>query len=351
MKEVLIDLYKIRDLYSGLGQFSRNYANELLDRKPRNFNIHFLCPKINREMISGDFHCVDANFQKRYLPFLNRKYDIWHSLHQFPSFLPGPRTKLVLTVHDLNFLIEKGTRKANKYLNRLQCNIKKACAVIFSSAYTKNIASEHLDFSETPTHVIHIGVTLSNKASVTRPHWMKEDRFFFSIGVVDRKKNFHVLIPLMEKFPDYHLVIAGNKNSSYAQDITKQIKELGLEERIIMPGKVTDDERNWLYANCRAFLFPSLAEGFGLPAVEALMNNKPVFLSRETSLPEIGGDAAFFFDSFERDSMAEVVMKGLSLFRNNQEEYKAKIADHVKQFTWDTCIEKHLHVYQQVMAM
>ncbi|NCO56352.1 MAG: glycosyltransferase family 1 protein, partial [Bacteroidetes bacterium] len=82
MKEILIDLYKAKNLFSGLGQFSINFAKELVNHSVDDLNFIFLTPK-NFEF--ENINSVNVSFQKRYFPSLNKTYDIWHGLQQFPS--------------------------------------------------------------------------------------------------------------------------------------------------------------------------------------------------------------------------------------------------------------------------
>ncbi len=108
------------------------------------------------------------------------------------------------------------------------------------------------------------------------------------------------------------LVVAGSAASPYAQEILRLARAEGVAERVLLPGNVTDAEKYWLLANAEAFVFPSLAEGFGLPVVEAMSLGKPVFLSTRTSLPETGGPEAFYWPDFDPRAMAEVFTRGMA---------------------------------------
>jgi len=111
------------------------------------------------------------------------------------------------------------------------------------------------------------------------------------VGNMLAHKNFHVLIGLMERLPGRRLVIAGKKATPYGAAIDREIARRGLGDRVKMRGEVSDGDRQWLYEHCEAFLFPSLAEEFGFPVLEAMQCGKPVFLSRAT-LPESTGTPA-----------------------------------------------------------
>jgi glycosyltransferase involved in cell wall biosynthesis len=119
-----------------------------------------------------------------------------------------------------------------------------------------------------------------------------------------------------------------------------------LEDRVILPGTISEQDKLWLYLNCEALLVPSLAEGFGLPVIEAMMCGKPVFLSKSTSLPEIGGGAAFYFENFEEEYMAAFIKEKLTYYRNNYAAVSEQIKQHAEKFTWKNSIEQYLNLYR-----
>ncbi|HLN54256.1 MAG TPA: glycosyltransferase family 1 protein [Lentimicrobium sp.] len=352
MKRILIDIYKIKDLYSGLGQFSLNFANHIGLQKESEFQIDFLIPdEVSQKKVynAPSIRFKKANFQKRYLPFLNNQYDIWHSLHQFPSHKPAKHGTWILTIHDLNFLHEKSSRKSSAYLRKLQKNVDKADCITTISNYTKVLIEEKIDLKGKKVRVIYNGITSNDEVAPKKPAYMNDAGFFFSIGIFNRKKNFHTLIPLMQHFIDKKLVIAGNNDTAYGHEIYNQIKQFGLEDRILLPGKVSEAEKYWLYNNCDAFLFPSLAEGFGMPVIEAMKAGRPVFLSPYTSLPEIGGEAAFYFENFKEPDMALIIRKGLSEFQDKPGYYKELLEKNSQKYTWEGCVRQYSELYKEYL--
>lgn len=352
-KEVLIDIYKIKNLYSGLGQFSINFANELMRQPSDAFNFRFLIPQELKYKESEygnlkDFNTTKLNLQKRYFPVFNKHYDIWHGLQQFPSAFPNKNSKFILTIHDLNFLIEKNEEKKAKYLKRLQKNIDRADCITTISDYTKQTIENNIDLKGKSICTIYNGILIDSESQGCKPDFLNDGKFFFSIGIFNAKKNFHVLLPVMKHFKDYKLVIAGNKDTIYGRQILQLIKDLGLSESVILPGEINESEKIWLYGNCEAFLFPSLTEGFGMPVIEAMKFGKPVFLSNFTSLPEIGGDVAFYFDSFDEEYMSLFIQSKLSYFNENQKILSQRISAHGDKFSWQKCIIQYLKLYHEL---
>jgi len=110
-------------------------------------------------------------------------------------------------------------------------------------------------------------------------------------------------------------------------------------EGVETPGRVTDDELVDLYRSAACLVFPSLYEGFGLPPLEAMACSCPVAVARATSLPEVCGDAAEYFDPFSTEDMAAAILRALDGRR-----VEAGLA-RAARFTWDACARAHDAVY------
>lgn len=352
--QVLVDIYKASNRFSGLGQFSVNYATatELMIQKPEqgfsDFDFRYLVPSSFPEELLPFGKQVSAGWRQRYFPSLVPPYAIWHSLHQFPSHFPNPGSLWILTVHDLNFLVEKEEPRRSRYLKKLQNNVNKAHAVTTISGTTRQVLEAHVDLRDKEVQVIYNGVQLAAFPEAERPSFLREGNFFFSIGLFSEKKNFHSLVPLLEYFPDHYLVLAGMSDNAYGRRIVARAREAGLADRLVLPGKVSEAEKYWLYTHCRAFLFPSLAEGFGLPVIEAMLAGKPVFLSRAGSLPEIGSSYAWYFDDVQDGaSMAAFMKQKLKVWEQNP-SFKTAMKQYSSRFKWSSCIKQYQQLYQQV---
>jgi glycosyltransferase involved in cell wall biosynthesis len=255
---------------------------------------------------------------------------------------------VVLNILDLNFLHEgKSPAKARQRLRRLQAKVDRANAILAISQFTADEVRTHLDTGDKPVHVVYLGVESSAPRDATRPSFLPPGAFLFTIGDISPKKNFGVLIDLAEHLPEYRLVVAGRKTSGYARAMQQEISRRGLQHQILMPGEVSDDQRQWLYQHCTAFLFPSLAEGFGLPVLEAMMRGRPVFMSDRTSLPEIGGPLGFYWHTFEPLAMADMCRQGLR-FVQDRPEYSHQLRRHAEQFSWQRTAQQYLAIYQEL---
>lgn len=351
MAEILIDLYKLNDLNSGLGQFTLNFADAIHTAPAPDIRFHCLLNKTDRHLVPKCEQFENPGFTHRYLPFLGKRYALWHSLHQLPSHFPPPGTPWVLTVHDLNFLVEKSPSKSAQYLQRLQKHVDHATCITVISEHTRQVLCSQIDMGTKPLFVVPNGVTLRTYADAQAPKGLSVPRFFLSLGVFKEKKNFHRLISLMKFFPEHHLVLAGNCNTHYGKQVLGMVHQANLIDRIHLTGEVTDQEKFWLYSHCEAFLMPSEAEGFGLPAIEAMLAGKPVVLNRATSLPEVGGNAAQYWDSFQPEHMAAVLDSALQQVSANPVAFSAKMKTHAEQYSWETAAARYLEVYRSVFDL
>lgn len=348
--DVIIEMEKIKDMYCGLGQFCFHLGINILKNKHLKNNLHLYLPKDNFKIFERPDISIPLNVIHRKLHFLTPKSRVWHATHQDSPYYPSNRkTKYVLTIHDLNFIFEEHISKneTKRLENLLQKKINRASAITFISNFTKNLVCEKMKIPDIPLKTIYNGVALQKNENSTKPEFVPDGKFIFSIGTIIPKKNFHVLIEFMKKVSDFNLIIAGTTFHQYAKMIIETVKKEGLESRIIIPGKINESEKWWLHKNCEAFIFPSKVEGFGLPVVEAMNMGKPIFLSRLTSLPEIGGDDAYYFDNFKPDHMKEVFTSGLDNFQNDNEK-KNRLIERSKQFCWKKTASDYLDLYSNL---
>lgn len=348
--KVAVLLDKIHRPNCGLGRVSIDFSKAMSAHAAQNNSLEFNYLVYGK---NGYQHLKHGRIFKlndlyRFVSAHYDNFDILHLLHQTPAFHVAWSNKKVLTIHDLNFLFTKNKRKARHYLRDVQRMVDKADAVVFISQFTRQICEQHLKFHPHQIlRVIYNGVELPSE-SPQKPAFMKEgEPYLFTIGQCLPKKNFHVLLPFVKKLEGkYKLVIAGENDTAYGTQIRRLIDQLKLRNIVFLPGPVSEAEKQYLYQHCTAFVFPSLAEGFGLPVVEAMLNRKPVFCSDRTSLREIGSHHVFFWQSFEPESMLEVFEKGMSLFDESRSEAAYQYA---QQFTWQKNAEEYYKLYRELL--
>ena len=347
-KKVLVCLDRLKHPNCGLGQVSINMGRNLIKVKQPGMKFSFLLPYNGFREFDSRIGTVRLNAFRHFSDNYMEDYDLCHVIHQLPSYKFGKSKKNLLTIHDLNFLFKRSDKKRQRYLRNLQNNIDKADAITFISEFTKKMCFKNLNIPEDKvTYVVHNGVVAPPNERV-KPEWLKSEKFLFSIGQFLEKKNFHVLLPFLRLLPDnISLVVAGENETGYGRMMQNLVKEQLLTERVIMPGGISDNDRNYLYHHCAALLFPSVAEGFGLPVIEAMLCNKPVFCSNRTSLKEIGGDFAFFWKDFIPENMLRVYNSGMEEF--NKAEYSKRQLEYASLFTYERNIQQYIGIYKQLI--
>lgn len=349
-KKVLVCLDRLKHPNCGLGQVSLNMGRKLIETQTPGISYSFLLPADGYPEFDNKTSIENLFTYRNFMAGYMKKYDVCHIIHQLPSFKFGKAKRNLITIHDLNFLYTKSNPKKQKYLKKLQKNIDKADAITFISEFTKEISYKYLNISDNKiVRVIYNGVTAPAQENV-KPAWLPEKQFLFSIGQFLEKKNFHVLIPFLKLIPpEIILVLAGENQTHYGHKMKQLVADNNLSKRVLMPGGISDSDKNYLYHHCSAFLFPSIAEGFGLPVIEAMLSYKPVFCSDRTSLKEIGGDFAFFWENFSPAYMFEVYNKGLMLFAN--EDFKLRQKEYANTFTHEKNIQEYIKLYQELIEL
>lgn len=318
--------------------------------KEQQDELSFYVPVAEKNSFGPDAGCIIQKkwHQKYFKPFL-WDCDIWHAPFQSGRVVPAgnKRIKVVLTIHDLNCLHEGKSQNVQKEsLQKTQKLIDSSHAIVCISNHCKKDVLENLDVQHKPLYVIHNG---THQVSIPpdRPFGYLPGRpFLFCMGYVNRKKNFHTVIPLLQN-QDLELIIAGKLDEpDYVQNMKRIAGNMGVADRLHILGPVTEDDKAWYLKNCTAFLMPSLAEGFGAPVVEAMAFGKPLFLSGLTSLPEIGSDVAFYFNDFDAEKMQHVFNEGMMQYDKNG------LADRIIRrgldFSWEEKAREYIHVYRSL---
>ena len=275
---------------------------------------------------------------------------VWHAPFQSGRIIPmhDKRIKVLLTIHDLNCLHEdKSAKERRLSLEHTQRLINRADALVCISDHCKKDVLENLDTGAKRLYVIHNGTHAVGEAPMAPKGYHPSRPFVFAMGYVNRKKNFHTLIPLLEN-KELELVVAGKLDEpDYIDMMKRQAEEWQVQDRLKILGPGPEEDKAWYLQHCLAFALPSLAEGFGAPVVEAMRFGKPLFLSNRTSLPEIGKDVAFYFDHFEPDHVRQVFEEGISIY--NQNGLALKIKERVKDFNWEDKAAAYCQVYESLM--
>lgn len=174
--------------------------------------------------------------------------------------------------------------------------------------------------------------------------------FLLYVGTAFPHKNLSKMIEalgvLNQKHPDLKLVITGKRTEKHFVELMEWAKDRPEFKNLITPGFVTDAELKWLYEHCKAYVFTSLSEGFGLPPLEAMAHSAPVVSSNASVMPEVYGDAAHYFDATNPQDIAAKVEEVLS----NKKLRSALIQrghEQLKKYSWSKMAQETLALYQK----
>lgn len=351
MKSVFLESHNIKNRAGGLGTFNYELIKGLsqLDLSNHKIILNSKDIKILENEFGSTFNYHKYNNLQRHSLFrIRKKFDIWHSLNQNTKVEPfnNPK-KYILTVHDVNFVEEHSSDMSHK-LNKLFIEkLNRADCITYISNFAKEQTHNYFKVPKVPEVVIYNGNPVKEiiNRELIEPHFISKRPFFFSIGDFIERKNFHSLIEMMRIMPDYDLIISGNNNKPYGEEIKKMIEKYKLKN-VFLTGKILDNDKHFYLKNCEAFLFPSIREGFGLPPIEAMYFGKPVFLSDQTSLPEIGGDAAYYWTNFEPEYMKKVLVDGLQSFENEGINAIERVKKRAAFFSWEKAAASYLKLYE-----
>ena len=347
---VIVDASPLRYLNTGLGQFTFHLLRELELLSPLDYNLFALVHPKYRDLVPKEIQIEGASWLRRHAPAGIHRYlygpcAVWHMTTENARHIGIPRkAAFVLTIHGLHFLDEESEEKATLQLMKVQELINRAEVITVVSEFTASLVKEKLNIGGRRIQVIPNGVSFGAEPPRI-PDWAPRKKFLFAIGTFFKRKNLHVIVSMMKLLPEYALVLAGDANHDYGNFIVDMIKEEGLQDEVIVPGEITDSEKSWLYENGKALLFPSVSEGFGIPIIEAFQKGTPVFCSRYGSLPEIGGELAYYWDNFDPQQMAAQVKKRLDGASVDEEKRK----NYARQFTWSSAAKTYSGIYSDLL--
>jgi glycosyltransferase involved in cell wall biosynthesis len=342
---------RIEHWHDGLGEFSRQLGTELALRaqalkRDHGIHLHYHLPRRWHGQFGRDVNYLASHTLQRYWHWRSLHFALWHRLHQHIRLLPPSGTALrVETVHDLNFLHLKSGSKRDRYRESTMRRLKGSAAVVAITQHVAGDIAAQLPRLGTPVTVIHNGATDLTRAKARPVEGIGDKPFLLHVSRMAPSKNIEAILAMAAAWPAKTVVLAG-ATSSYTGEVQRMVAERRLRN-VAVRLDLHEAQKAWLYAHCEGFVFPSIAEGFGLPPIEAMHFGKPVFLSRLTSLPEVGGDVACYFDSFDAAAMRAVVEAGLS---DHQQAGRADaLVKRARSFSWARCADAYLALYLRLL--
>lgn len=357
-----------------------HYATEIINRAPKEFecvgeaffgykdktasmreHLHSLTPglPLKTKRIFLPMRFIGKLFHRR-LPFsyeflMGSRADARVFFH---NFLPRCRMKgkKIVVIHDLTPLHDpKATkRKIETFEKKSRRTVERADLIFTDSEFSKADIIGHFPRAEEKLRVLYCGIDQARfsapvseeKLSLVREKYGLPERYLLFMGQARQNKNLENLLRGFALLPKetrerYPLVLA-----NHTPALGALAEELGLKEAVLLGG-IDEGDVTAIYHGAHALALLSTSEGFGLPLVEAMAAGIPTIASNATCLPEIAGDASYFADPFDPQSIAG----GLNAVLTDEalrESLIKKGKEQIKRYSWDLAAETF---YAEIAAL
>jgi glycosyltransferase involved in cell wall biosynthesis len=340
----LLELDQSNDyfLYAGCLRQRHVVSNFLKSLNSKNLTsrITYLSPKLSN---------LAWNYLNLFPPDQGQSLDVFHASNWA---LPKLKAKLVTTIHDLTFLKypQAHTRYSVTVHTRHLDRAKKYADHIITDSHSSKKDLVEYGIKDSKISVIYpapanIFTKIKDQKLIekTLVKYSLQEPFILSVGTQEPRKNLKRLIKAFQQLSNKHqsqtLAIAGK--FGWGEE-TKSIKNLKLL------GFVPDQDLKILYQAAQVFVYPSLYEGFGFPILEAFKSGCPVITSNLSSLPELGGEAAFYLDPTNTLEIASTIDQVISLSTAKRNQVISLGFKQVSKFKPQTTAKQTLNIYQKL---
>jgi glycosyltransferase involved in cell wall biosynthesis len=293
----------------------------------------------------------------------NLKLDILHDPCGIAPFLfPTKAYKRVTTIHDAIPFIYPQTQPLltrGVFQTLVRSSRLTADAVFTVSTSAANDLRQHLNLSRDKLFVTPLGIELPEKVVSPEVEQALLHRlnisspYFLYVGALHPRKNIgrtlEAFLSVRKRTQDIQLVIVGPPSWG-ADEVLRQVTASAKGDTgIVFTGFVSDEDLHTLYASAKGLVFPSLYEGFGLPALEAMAHGTPVITSNTSSLPEVVGEAALLVDPLSTTAIEEAMARLL----NDEalcQTLSSRGLERAKLFSWESTAQKTLAAYRQILT-
>lgn len=327
----------------------------------RAFNPELTPPGFSNYLIKQmDFPCLWTQTRFAWELLKDDPEILWMPMHNLP-LLRKKKLRTVVTVHDLaykhfpDYFPKRDLRELNFLGDFAVRNADKLIAI--SESTKRDILHFYPGIREGKIKVIHHGFDaglFSQARNFAAEEKVKkklgiEGGYILYSGAIQPRKNLKALIDAFERYKkengsEIKLVLAGG-NAWLWEQIKEKAEKSPFNMDIIMPGKLKFDDLGHLMRGAAVYAYPSLYEGFGITILEALASQVPLITADNSSLQEVGGDAAQYFDANDAVELAEKIRLVLS-DEKLREEMVAKGLTQIKKFSWEKCARETLEWFR-----
>jgi glycosyltransferase involved in cell wall biosynthesis len=300
----------------------------------------------------------------RFVRQLNRTRGVVHlPNHHLARYGLFTKVPYILTVHDLiryfdlkgyRVLIHRPNLRDKFYLSLDYKGIKKATRIIAVSHSTKRDLVQHLSIPEERIRVVYEGVDHQRFRPVARK--LFDFPYILYVGSEHPRKNLVTLLRAFgrlkreARFRDIKLVKvgkAGGPEADFRGQTLQAIRELNLSGDVVFTGYVPERDLPAYYSGALCFVLPSFYEGFGLPVLEAMACGCPVVVSRVSSLPEVGGEAAIYINPNDPEDLAGA-LRQVATDEGLRRDMSRRGFEQARRFSWKHTAQETLEVYREV---
>ncbi len=295
--------------------------------------------------------------------------DLFHYPYFEPFFLTLPiikKYKRVVTVHDLTPLLypqhfPAGIKGKIRWKIQKQ-SLRKSDGLITDSCTSQRDIARILKIKKKQISVAYLAA-VEEFRQLENGKWRQQiidkfqipEKFVLYVGDVTWNKNLPMLIEAIKEV-NLTLVMVGkalternfDKTNPWNNDLIKAQKMIEGDKRFIRLGFISTQDLLELYNAATVFVFPSIYEGFGLPILEAMQSGCPVVMAKVGALKEIGGDAAYYVNPFNINSIAQGIEK-VFFTKKLQEKLSKKGIEQAKKFSWQKTAEQTIEAYKKVL--
>jgi glycosyltransferase involved in cell wall biosynthesis len=286
------------------------------------------------------------------IPFIFRgNYDLFHPTYYDPYFLKYLKGKpFVITVHDMiHEIFPQYFPRYDRIRAYKRLLARKASHIIAVSGNTRDDLLHFYDIDPGVIEVVYHGNPFHGQEFQHHAQTESHEAYFLFVGNRRKYKNFDFFVSTVSSIltsnPKLKIICAGG--GEFTPEEKKFFEKLNIPRQVFQV-RASDEDLKQLYSRAIAFVFPSLYEGFGIPVLEAFSCGCPALLSNTSSLPEIGGEAALYFDPSDPDTLYSVIV---DLLENEKlrEQLVVSGLNRIKNFTWEKTAWGTRAVYQQAL--
>ena len=368
-----IDARFFRSSTGGIGRYSRELLRHIAALDHENEYIVFITeadlpeweidqPNMQPVVVQAPHYSLKEQ-TSFYRTLLSYGCDLVHFLNFNHPILY--RKPFVSTLHDLTLIHfpESNARSSKLWLRKkafmtvMRRSVHAARKVIAISEYTAHDAERVLGASQACMEVVYEGgpdvspLPFGNK-KIVQDYLGSKAPYILFVSQWRGHKGIKTLLEAFDRLKQeyglpHKLVLTGRQESA-SDSVRERIRSSPFLADIVMPGFAPDDLLPALYHNAAVFVMPSEYEGFGLPVLEAMAYGAPAVIADNSSLPEVGGEAALRFVTADAVSLSDKIQQVLSDV-HFADTLRQKGFIQVQKFSWDKCARDKLKVYAQIL--